>query len=339
MMKPEVSIIVPVYNVERYLKRCINSILSQTLKNIEIILINDGSTDNSGNICNEYADVDKRIRVIHKENGGLSSARNAGIKISLGRYLGFVDSDDYINPNMYKNLYELCIQNDSDIGVCRFGREINGKMVIEVKEEKVIKLDNVEAMRQLFRGELYRFSVCNKLFEKSCFKNIMFPEGRIHEDLSTSYKLFSNAKKVVYTSDTGYIYVKRDGSILTSTFNEKRLDAFLGWEEIIPFMTKHYPELSTEYISSCAYVCLDQVYSILSDVKDNKSRLRLLFVIREIVRSNYKKIMLNNLLSLKDKVVLSLLNYNIFALLHFYESKEMIKKLPISKRYFNESNH
>ncbi|MBW8348410.1 glycosyltransferase [Bacillus sp. IITD106] len=325
-MKPEVSVIVPVYNVENYLVRCIESILSQTLKNIEIILINDGSTDNSGNICNEYASLDKRIKVIHKENGGLSSARNAGIKIASGCYLGFVDSDDYIDPHMYKNLYELCKKTDSDIGVCRFGRKINGKMVTEVKEKKVIELNNVEAMRQLFRGELYRFSVCNKLFKKSCFKNIMFPEGRIHEDLSTSYKLFSNAKKVIYTSNIGYIYVKRDGSILASKFNEKRLDAFLGWEEIIPFMTQHYPELSTEFISSFTYGCLDNVYYILSEVKENKSKLRLLLIIREIVRSNYKKIMFNNQLSLKNKLIITLLNYNVFALLHIYQSKEMIKK-------------
>ncbi|MCR2822026.1 glycosyltransferase [Lederbergia panacisoli] len=328
-MKPEVSIIVPVFNVEDYLVRCIESIISQTIKNIEIILVNDGSTDKSGQICDKYAIVDQRIKVIHKENGGLSSARNAGIKIASGFYLGFVDSDDYINPNMYKNLYELCQKTDSDIGVCRFGREINGNMATEFQEKMVIELDNIKAMRQLFRGELYRFSVCNKLFKKPCFENIMFPEGRIHEDLSTSYKFFTNAKKVVYTSEIGYIYVKRDGSILTSKFNEKRLDAFLGWDEIIPFMTKNYPNLSREYISCFAYGCLDNVYSILHEVMDNKIKIRLLLVIRQIVRSYYKKIIFNELLSLKDKFILSLLNYNVVSLLHFNQSKEMIKKLNI----------
>ncbi|MBS4197578.1 glycosyltransferase [Lederbergia citri] len=328
-MKPEVSIIVPVYNVEDYLEKCIESILSQTLTCFEVILVNDGSTDKSGLVCKEYEKKDNRVKVIQKENGGLSSARNAGMKIARGKYIGFVDSDDYIDPNMYKNLIELCEKTNGDIGICKFGREINGKKVTELQKKIIIEFDNLEAMRELFKGELYRFSVCNKIFKKSCFENILFPDGRIHEDLSTSYKVFSNAKKVVYSSEIGYMYVKREGSILTSKFNEKRLDAFLGWKEIIPFMTQHYPELSKEYFSCFAFGCLDNVYYILNEVMEYKKRNRYLLVIQQIVKTYYKKIISNDLLSLKDKLIITLLNYNVLSLYSFYNTKEMIKKLRI----------
>ena len=127
-MDPIISIIVPIYNVGKYLPKCIESILNQTFKNFELILVNDGSTDNSGVVCDDYEKKDTRIKIIHKSNGGVSSARNAGLYVAKGEYIGFVDPDDYIDKNMYEKLYRLCIDNNSDIAICRFNREINGKI-------------------------------------------------------------------------------------------------------------------------------------------------------------------------------------------------------------------
>jgi len=325
-MKPKISIIVPVYNIELYLERCVESILSQTFVDFELILVNDGSTDQSGKVCDYYSEKDQRVKVLHKNNGGLSFARNEGLKIACGDFIGFVDGDDYIEKDMYKKLYELSEKTNSDIAICKFGREINGQLINELQQEFSKEMDNIEAMRQLFKGELYRFSVCNKLFRKSCFENILFPEGRIHEDLSTSYKLFANSTKSVYTNYVGYIYVKRENSILNSRFNEKRLDAFLGWDEILSFMGQKYPKLTKEVISCFAYGCVDNVHYIVNQVESKDSRIQYLSIIKRLHRKFYSKILLNNTLSLKDKFILSLLNCNCKMLIFLIKSKKKLVK-------------
>jgi len=284
-MKPAISIIVPVHNVELYISKCLDSILNQTFTNFEVILVNDGSTDKSGTICDEYSRKDIRIKVIHKEYGGVSSARNSGLKIAQGSYIGFVDGDDRIDINMYEELYKLCTDSCSDISICKLGREVDGKLINSVQDEEFIKeMDNTEALKQLFNGILYRFSLCNKLFSKTCFKNVQFPEGRIHEDLSTTYKIFSNSRKAVYKNYIGYIYVKRNNSILTSRFSEKRLDSFMGWDEILLFMSKKYPQLMGEVLDSFTFWCVDNLYYIINQVESKKKKKEYLSSIQRIVR-------------------------------------------------------
>ncbi len=139
ILKPKISIIVPVYNVELYLVQCIESILAQTITDYEVLLVNDGSTDRSGEICDEFVVRDNRINVIHKKNGGLSSARNEGIKKATGDYVGFVDGDDRLDPEMYKKLYQICVDTDSDIGICKLGREVNGKLINDSNEIYILR--------------------------------------------------------------------------------------------------------------------------------------------------------------------------------------------------------
>lgn len=289
-MKPAISIIVPVYNVESFLEECINSILVQSFKSLEVILVNDGSTDMSGKISDKFAQIDKRVKVIHKEYGGVSSARNIGVETAQGEFIGFVDSDDRIDKDMFKELYRLCRETVSDISICQLGREINGSLINKGQEPLILEMDHDEALRQLFKGNLFRFSLCNKLFKKNCFKNIQFPEGRIHEDLSTTYKLFANSKKAVFTNYIGYIYVKRENSILTSTFNKKRLDAFLGWDEILTFMRKAYSHLFDEIMTCYVYWAIDNVFYTLNQVRDRKERNLYLEKIQESIRKRYKYI-------------------------------------------------
>lgn len=314
-MKPEISIIVPVYNVENYINGCIDSILNQEFKNFELILVNDGSTDKSGFICDEYEKKDDRVKVIHQEYKGVSAARNIGINNASGNYIGFVDSDDYIYKDMYSTLYNLCEQTNSDIGVCKLFREIDGN-IINLDDNLIIKeMDNEEAMKELFKGILYRFSLANKLFKKSCFNGVEFPEGRIHEDLSTTYKLFANSVKAVYTNSTGYVYVKRNNSILTSIYSEKRLQAFIGWSEIIPFMKEKYENLIEEVISCFSYSCIDNIHYILNQVTDKSEKKKLLKRLNIYVKKYYKDIFRNKRLSIKQKLLLTIFRYSTSLLL------------------------
>ena len=315
-MDPIISIIVPIYNVGKYLPRCIESILNQTFNNFELILVNDGSTDNSGVVCDDYAKKDTRIKIIHKSNGGVSSARNAGLYVAKGEYIGFVDPDDYIDKNMYEKLYRLCIDNNSDIAICRFNREINGKIQNKESTEEIIELNNMEAMNELFKGNLYRFSLCNKLFSKKCFNDVLFPEERIHEDLSTTYKLFANSKKAVYINYCGYIYVRRENSILTSTYNEKRLQAFIAWDEIIEFIDKNYYEIIEQVIATFTYWCVDNILYILNQVNNSKKKNNYLNIIQKYTTKFYIYIKRNNILSRSYKLRIRIfnINYKLFIL-------------------------
>jgi glycosyltransferase involved in cell wall biosynthesis len=314
-MIPEISIIVPVYNVEPYLKDCVSSILAQSFKDFEIILVNDGSIDRSGDICDEFSKQYSNIKVIHQPYGGVSSARNAGIAAAKGNFIGFVDGDDRIDRGMYGELYKLCMETNSDISICKLGREINGKLINPSNELFIKEMDRINALHELFKGNLFRFSLCNKLFKKKCFENITFPVGRIHEDLSTTYRLFANADKAVFTNYIGYIYIKRENSILTSTFSEKRLDAFIGWDEIITFMNNRYGQLSEVVISSFGFWLVDYIFYIFNQVKDKDNKEKYLYFVQTYVRKYFKQIRSNRALALNYKVVTTLLYFNVKVLI------------------------
>lgn len=213
-MKDLISIIVPVYNVEKYLQKCINSIINQTYKNIEIILVDDGSKDSSGKICDELEKKDNRIRVIHKENGGLSDARNVGLKIATGKYVGFVDSDDYISEDMFETLYKLNKDNNSDISIVSFYELYRGK-VISVRDSKEKKVfDKIDAIKELLIDTNIQSYAWNKLFKRELFDNIEFPTNKNFEDIATTLLLFEKANKVVLLEEPKYYYVRRDDSII-----------------------------------------------------------------------------------------------------------------------------
>lgn len=214
-MNPLVSIIVPVYNVESYLKRCIDSILAQTCSDIEIILVDDGSTDASPRICDEYADKDSRIEVIHKKNGGQSEARNRGLDICKGDYISFVDSDDWVEPAYIEELLKLITKEDVDIAIC----ELKRTKFFEEKNEPQ-KIDSrcytsADAIRRLFVQKEVSFigPVC-KIYKRRLFNTVRFPVGKFHEDEFVTHVLFSHAKKIVYTSAILYYYYQRADSTM-----------------------------------------------------------------------------------------------------------------------------
>lgn len=216
-MQEIISVVVPIYNVERYLVRCIESILQQTYPYLEIILVDDGSNDESGKICDQYKEKDARIQVIHKQNGGLSDARNAGIKLATGKYIGFVDSDDYIHPKMYEVLLTTMQQNQVDIAICNY-QKVNEEQIQEQKvvNERIQRFDVKQAINLLFSDNEISNYAWNKLYKRILFEGIRYPYGKKMEDIGTTYRLFMKANQIAYTDYIGYYYVQRSDSILKS---------------------------------------------------------------------------------------------------------------------------
>lgn len=240
-MEAMISVVVPIYNVGKYLAKCIESVSAQTYKNLEIILVNDGSTDDCGNICDDYAKKDQRIKVIHKINGGLSDARNAGIEIAKGQYIGFVDSDDYINANMYERLVNIMKTDNSEIAVCNYSLvyEETEKNIFEKNDfdDNYLLIDNKNKLIEYAMKNNYdTFTVAwNKVYLRELFNDIRYPKGKIHEDVFTTYKLLYKAQKISYTKDAMYYYLQRETSIMGQKFNEKRLHRLDALQEQLKF--------------------------------------------------------------------------------------------------------
>ncbi len=228
-MEKKISVIVPVYKTEDYLKRCVDSILASTYKNIEVILVDDGSPDNSGKICDEYAEKDARVKVIHKENGGLSSARNAGLDAATGEYITFVDSDDYIASDIYEKLTGIMSDRDLDVAVMRMCRaDDSGEHedeLMTISDGVVGEHNGAWLFEKICRRELDT-SVCACVFKRECFDGLRFDEERLNEDfLLMSHLLIENEIKLYITEYVGYYYYTRTGSITKSGFGKSLYDA------------------------------------------------------------------------------------------------------------------
>lgn len=205
-----ISVIVPVYNVEPYLKKCLDSIVNQTYRNLEILLVDDGSTDKSGEICDRFAEVDRRIRVFHTENRGLSCARNTGLDHAAGEWIGFVDSDDWIEPDMYETLLKRAEATGADIVECGSFWEYRDGTKERIRRDA--EMSGKEALTALLHGKLGN-AIWDKLYKSSCYHGVRFPKDRVYEDIATTYKLFFEARCVCTVSASKYHYLKRDDSL------------------------------------------------------------------------------------------------------------------------------
>ena len=216
MTTPLISIIVPIYKVEPYLRRCLDSIVNQTYTNLEIILVDDGSPDGCPQICDEYAVKDKRIIVIHKENGGLSAARNAGLDICKGEYISFIDSDDWVSEKYIKTLFNISTKENADIAIGEY-ISTSGNILKEQNSIFIKTFSSKEALFRLFSKNNTTYTIsCAKLYKRELFSSLRFPIGKYHEDEFTTYILFYNSKKIVYTSEILYYYYQRAGSIVST---------------------------------------------------------------------------------------------------------------------------
>lgn len=228
MSDPLISIIVPVYNVELYLEKCIKSILSQSYQKIELILVDDGSVDKSGMLCDRYAAEDGRIIVIHKENGGLSSARNAGLDRAKGDFVGFVDSDDYVTEDFCETLLQAIIKENADMAVCNYLRVDENYNIIRENNDYLPITDaciNADQYMERYCGQFGWFYViaCNKLYKKELFTELRYPEGKQHEDAFVIHRLVYLCDRIACVQKPLYYYVRRKGSIM-STVSIKNMD-------------------------------------------------------------------------------------------------------------------
>lgn len=238
-IEPVVSVIVPIYNVQHYLKPCIDSICEQTYTRLEIILVDDGSTDDCGRICDDYAEIDSRITVLHKENGGLSSARNAGLDMAKGEYISFVDADDTVHPSFIEILIGLCRDYQCTIAQCDYLTVAENSLRLPLNTLQSIKLyNNKQALYELCctsNGTKYTVA-WNKLYKKELFQNIRYPLGRIHEDEFTTYLLLWKSEKTAVINQYLYYYLQRSDSIMGSGFSVKRLDGLEAFRERLEFL-------------------------------------------------------------------------------------------------------
>ena len=238
-MPKKVSVIVPVYNVKEYLRACVDSIIAQTYKDLEIILVDDGSTDGSGDICDLYAELDDRVIVRHKDNGGLSSARNAGIEISSGEYLAFVDSDDQVHPQFIETLYFVCEKKICPVAICKICTAAEWNAIASREELSVNVKTSKEVINAFYGKDHIRITVAwNKLYRRDIIGEIRFPEGKIHEDEYTTVKYLYRAGQIAWIDEGLYCYTQRENSITNQEFSMKRLDVLGAYPERRQFFSE-----------------------------------------------------------------------------------------------------
>lgn len=299
MLRGLITVIIPVYKVEKYLNQCIQSVVGQTYTNLEIILVDDGSPDSCPSICDEWALKDERIKVIHKKNGGLSDARNAGLEIAQGEYIAFVDSDDWIMSDMYERLLRAIQEEQADISAC------NIKSCYEDHEitwgcGKYTVGNSEQILTMLYNDTKYPVSALNKLYRRECWKNLQFPVGKICEDAFTTYKLVHNADKIVQITDALYCYRIRPQSIMTSGFSTKKMDEEEAWRCNCDFIKINYPRL---YKSAFDFY-LQKVHGLCCSIpKEQRLKYKSEFeYLKSVMQKNCIYVIVKSRMSLKYRV-------------------------------------
>lgn len=334
-MKEEacITLIIPVYNVEAYLGRCMESVLNQSYQNLEIILVDDGATDQSGHMCDEYAEKDNRIKVIHKKNGGLSSARNAALDIATGEYIGFVDSDDYIHPQMFTKLYEACIRNKSEISICCHYTERNDKLLIEdsIYDEEEC-LNHSQALETLIKDSGMKNYAWDKLYKAELFTDIRYPEGRNYEDIATTYLLFYKANKICRIPEYLYYYQIREGSISGHNSDEKWYE---NCYQIILSQSERYEFMQAKKEEYLADLCLAEIVPYIYAYIKFGVKLNTVEHREEVIHfllQEKENIISNRYLSDKDKKLLNIYTSSQSIMRLFQGTRATVKKIKRMQR-------
>ena len=261
-MQDLVSVIIPVYKVQEYLETCVDSVLKQTYKNLDIILVDDGSPDRCGEMCNTYALIDTRVRVIHKDNGGLSSARNAGMKIAKANYWCFIDSDDWISENMIETMMNIFEKKNVDIVCCgRILQDSDQAITLSVKEN--VFLDSQEAIKKSFADREVGIAAWGKIYRKTLFDGIDFPEGEIHEDVAIMPRIFDKARGVYVLSEPLYFYRYNSEGISKGVYNNKFDVVLRHVLENEKFILSKYPQIKLETQAMVASSCYGMMIKVL----------------------------------------------------------------------------
>ena len=321
-MKDLISVIIPIYNKEKYLDNCLKSIINQSYKEIEIILINDGSTDSSEEICKRYKSKDNRIKLISTENRGAASARNTGIENAVGKYLSFIDADDYIENTYYETMLDLIKTHNAQIAECGFERINEGeKYTFPKKNQETRVMTRKEALIELYgkddKEHVKTVIMCNKLFESNLFKNIRYISGRIIDDETIIYRLIEQCKRIVETNDILYGYVQSSNSIMRKDFSMKRLDdSITVYDECIEHF-KYEPDIQACCLKRAIYFYGEFLEKISKSSNIDKKEATK----KVIDKFNQKLLQLENLQTeIKEKIKCK-------EVVNFYNEKEKKYKL------------
>lgn len=303
-----ISIVVPIYKVEKYLEKCVYSLLTQSYKNLEIILVDDGSPDNCGKICDRFQIMDNRIKVIHKINGGLSDARNVGVEVATGEYITFVDSDDYVDNDYINYLYSLLKTNDSDISIV-MPYQVDENYIIKKsnKKEKIYNYDSVNALKTMLYQKKFETSAWGKLFKIDIVKGIKFPVGKIYEDIGTIYKYLLKAKNVTFSTKRIYYYLQRNDSIMGRKYKSNDLDYVYNSKLLLEEMEKNG---NLELIKAAKSRYVSANFSVL--IKLNKSDPKIRNELLLNIKKNQKNVFFDRNVRLKNKIAILLTYINYF---------------------------
>lgn len=329
--QPLISIIVPVYNVSKYLRECLDSVCAQEGINSEIIVVDDGSTDGSGEICDEYAGKHANLKVIHKQNGGLASARNAGLDVMNGNYVGFVDSDDYIDADMYKVLLNAMTKNESKVACCSWLRVIDSESDVMKKSVTApAVLTGNDIIRSLLLNKEMTYSACDKLFDAKLFKEVRFPKENLpSEDIPCIYGILKSVDKVVYIGEAKYYYRIVMTSISQKVFASKNMSTLYYNKEIYDDVKKFMPELSKEAVFSLVQ-CTASLYAHLMNNGKQKECKKEKRCMEKLLWKNVVNIVNNPYLSFNGKIValsVPMRCYNILMKLRGkIKEKELLEK-------------
>ena len=285
-MNDLISVIVPIYKVEEYLEKCVNSILNQTYSNLEVLLIDDGSPDNCPQLCDDFAKKDIRIRVFHKKNGGLSSARNYGIEHAKGKYICFVDSDDFVSNDYIETLLKLIKKYNVSISIINY-LMVDKETQIPTEKSQIYEktFNRREAIEELFKSNGVRDYPWNKMYDASLFSNIKYPVNRKMEDMGTTYKIFAKVEKIAFSNQVGYYYLQRDNSILHSLNADFFNDKFYLANERFYFLKNIYSGIVENYIFMFQ-TCME-CYPYLSENNSKECERTIGILMKE--KSTFKK--------------------------------------------------
>lgn len=301
--KPILSIIVPVYNVEKYLERCISSILRQKFTKFEVLLINDGSTDKSGTICDELANLDDRIRVVHKINQGVSSARNVGLSEANGEYIGFIDSDDWVDPNFYDDIFSKMIEVNADIGCSGYVRNYQGEEYMVLEKSGELILDSAEACKKIFslKNHFFTWVLVDKVFKKKLFDGYSFDKNiKVCEDQLMLFELLIKSEKFVFIPSYAYHYEVREDSVTQRHCIEDNVTALIAAKKILEkaiLVDKEFEDIVK------AHYIINQIRIARKMLEENsKLYYREICNIQKNVRKDIVFSLLNHLLNFRQKL-------------------------------------
>lgn len=301
---PLISVIIPVYNVEKYLKRCLDSVINQTYKNLEIILVDDGSTDDSGKMCDEYAKKDKRIKIVHKKNGGLSSARNCGIEKAKGEFLTFVDSDDEITANYVRFLFELIREFDVKMSIASYSVVTEHRVIDYSRGRKALTLTTEETLRRMLVEDGFTVSACSKMYSSDLFAKIRYPDSETFEDNATTHKLILMCSKIAYGDKSIYKYYIRKGSLTTKEFSTDRMDYISSVDEAMAEIMDVFSGLRNECEARRVRARLSVLKSMLVSPELNAEMEKEKDKIVKYLKDNYRKLYSNPAIDKKTKLSL-----------------------------------